>query len=251
MSQQPQTVIITTKNTASLTLGIIAIVVGVLALLFGWVPFVGLLAVPIALIGGLLALLGIVIAMFKGFRGLGMPLLGAVICFCALILPILSTGGASTAITESLDNASQEIQLQQESIQQENQREEEQEQTTNATYIAQNLELYDLSAGYVESMTNNWVPGVYFKLRNNGQRSLDKVEVTVYFKDAAGKVIMEETYLPVLVTEFSISNDAKPLKPGYVWQMEEGKFYTSTSVPSEWQEGSIEARVTDIRFSES
>jgi hypothetical protein len=37
----PQEVSLTTKNTASLTMGIAAIVVGILALLFGWVPFLG------------------------------------------------------------------------------------------------------------------------------------------------------------------------------------------------------------------
>ena len=71
MTQHPPEVVITTQNTISLTLGITATVIGVFALLFGWVPFLGLLAIPVAVIGGALAALGLVIALFKGFRGAG------------------------------------------------------------------------------------------------------------------------------------------------------------------------------------
>lgn len=98
----------------------------------------------------------------------------------------------------------------------------------------------------MDSLLDCRVPGALFRLRNTGGRSLDKVEVTVYFKDAQGQVIAEEEYIPVLVSEFSFSGDNKPLKPGYVWQMEKGKFYSAKSVPSEWQEGNIEASLTDI-----
>ena len=248
MTQPPQEVILTTKNTASLTLGIISVVTGVLALLFGWVPFLGFLAIPIALIGGLLAGLGLVISLFKGFRGIGMPLLGAAICVAAGILPLVSTGGASVAITETMDKAPREMNAQRKAL--EDEREREQGDSIKAAYIAEHLELYDVSAKYMDSLLDGRVAGVLFKLRNKGERSLAKVEVTVYFKDQNGNVIAEEEYTPVLVSEFSFSGDNKPLKPGYVWQMEKGKFYAAKSVPSEWKEGSVAASITEIRFTE-
>jgi len=101
----PQTVIVTTKNTASLTLGIIGLVVGVLSLLVGWVPFLGLVAIPVAVIGLILAGVGILIAVFKGFRGIGMPLLAAGICIAGLIVPLLSTGGTSALISKTVQEA--------------------------------------------------------------------------------------------------------------------------------------------------
>ena len=115
-----------------------------------------------------------------------------------------------------------------------------------ADYIKNDLELYDFSARYQDSILDGRVPGVDFKLHNKGARTLQKVEVTVYFKDAAGNVIWEEKYFPVLVTEFGTDNT--PLKPGYIWQMESGHFYAAKKVPSEWQEGSARAVVTDIEF---
>lgn len=65
--------------------------------------------------------------------------------------------------------------------------------------------LYDLEAGYYETFLEKRIPGVRFKLKNAGDRSLKKVKVTVYFKDASGTVIHEEDYHPILVTEFSFS----------------------------------------------
>lgn len=242
-SQEPQTVILTTKNTASLTLGIIALVVGVLSLLVGWIPFLGLLAIPAAIIGLLLAGIGCVIALFKSGKGIGMPLLGGVICVGALTLPILSTGGTSAAITKAAKEASKKSTSSASQM-----KVQENDETKEKTaYIQKHLSLYDMEARYMDSILDGKVPGVLFKLRNNGDRDLEMIKVTVLFKDATGAVIHEEDYRPVLVSEYSI-RDSKPLKAGYVWQMESGKFYAAKSVPSEWKEGSVDAKISDISF---
>jgi hypothetical protein len=110
-----------------------------------------------------------------------------------------------------------------------------------------NLEIYDFKARYRDSILDGRIPGVEFKIKNNGSETLDEVKVTVYFKNAKGNTIAEEDYFPVLVSSFSLSNN-KPLKPNYIWQMERGKFYGAKSVPSEWKEGEAEIRITDLRF---
>jgi len=112
-----------------------------------------------------------------------------------------------------------------------------------------NVVLYDFEAKYHQTYLYEKVAGVNFKIKNNGDKTLSKVEVTVYFKDAAGVVIAEEDYYPVIATSFSFS-DTKPLKPNYVWQMEQGKFYPAESVPSEWAESNATAKITDIEFQE-
>lgn len=110
--------------------------------------------------------------------------------------------------------------------------------------------LYDLKSRYHETFLDKRVPGVEFKIRNKGNRTLRKVEVTVYFKDAKGSVIHEKNYTPVLFLKDSYRQNNSPLRPGYIWQIERGKFYQAKSVPSEWKEGSVEARITDIEFSD-
>jgi hypothetical protein len=130
------------------------------------------------------------------------------------------------------------------------QSQENAEVKAKAAYIQQHLVLYSVEARYMDSVLDGRVPGVLFKLRNTGDRSLDKVKVTVRFRDASGTVIHDEDYYPVSVSDFSFG-DNKPLKAGYVWQMESGKFYAAKSVPSEWKEGSIDVQITDIEFSKN
>ena len=120
-----------------------------------------------------------------------------------------------------------------------NLRREEQE------YI-KSIDLYEFQAKFYESFLEGKVPGVKFKLRNNGNRSLKKIEVTVYFKNASGNTIYEENYFPVNTDSWL--EPGKPLKPQYVWQMESDKFYSVKSVPDEWQVGNAIPKITAIEF---
>jgi len=112
-----------------------------------------------------------------------------------------------------------------------------------------NIDLYDLEAKYYDTYSNKNVPGINFKLKNNGNKTLNKVEVTVYFKNKEGITIAEEDYNPVLVSTYSYG-DNKPLKPNYIWQNEKDKFYQAKSVPNEWEEGNVTAKITDITFAD-
>lgn len=117
-----------------------------------------------------------------------------------------------------------------------------------AAYIAQNLTLYDLDARYRESMLDGRVPGIKFKIKNKGNRTLNEVKVRVVFLDEAGKPIAEDEYFPVLVTETNFSGDNTPLRPNYIWSGKSDEFYTAKQVPSEWQSGRATASIIDIEF---
>lgn len=98
---------ITTKNTASLTLGIIACVLGTVALLVSWVPFLGVFGLPLAGIGLLLSLIGIVAAVVKG-KGFTMPILGGFLCGLSVAIFITMTAGATKAITDAAERSKAE-----------------------------------------------------------------------------------------------------------------------------------------------
>jgi hypothetical protein len=117
-----------------------------------------------------------------------------------------------------------------------------------AAYIRDKLRLYDLQARYYESVLDGEVPGVRFKIKNGGDRTLDRVTVRVVFHDAAGVAIAEQEYNPVLVSEYSYGGDNKPLRPNYIWQGDRGEFYSAKDVPSEWAPGKATATITDIEF---
>lgn len=235
-----QTIVATTKNTISLALGIIAVVVGVLALLVGWIPLLGLFAIPAAVIGLVLAGVGVLFALLKRRGGAGMPLLGCAICVAAIVLPILFTGGTASAISKMTQEAAK-------GHVDPSKAKGDEDLAVKTAYIQQHLSLYDVQARFMDAVLDGKVPGVLFKLRNAGDRNLEMVEVTVLFKDASGAVIHEENYTPVRFSGFSLQEN-RPLKAGYIWQMESGKFYAAKSVPTEWKEGAVEAKISDIRF---
>lgn len=117
-----------------------------------------------------------------------------------------------------------------------------------AAYIRQNLRLYDFHAKYYDSLLEGRVPGVDFKIQNNGNRTLNKVTVRVVFYDAQGNSIAEEEYSPVMVSEYSYGGDNTPLRPHYIWQQEADKFWQAKNVPSEWAPGKASATITDVEF---
>lgn len=113
---------------------------------------------------------------------------------------------------------------------------------------AEKIELYDFKAAYFNAVLGGRMPGVEFKLRNKGERTLKRVKVVVYFQDKAGSTISEQEFYPVNVSQFT---DSAPLKPGYVWQPERGKFLSAKKVPSEWVEGAgycLSLKLTAGRF---
>lgn len=120
------------------------------------------------------------------------------------------------------------------------------EQTIKQEYI-KNVKLYDFEAKRIDTYSKKDVPAVRFTVKNEGDRTLNKVEVTVYFKDSKGDVIFEENYNPVFVSKYSIG-DNKPLKPNYVKRKENGTYYTIKELGDEWKTGAAEAVVTDIEF---
>jgi len=53
----------------------------------------------------------------------------------------------------------------------------------------------------------------------------------------------------VLVCDYSFGN-YKPLKPGYVWRQERGRFFAAKDCPEEWARGEVEVRVSGVVFLE-
>lgn len=112
---------------------------------------------------------------------------------------------------------------------------------------ARGIDVYALKAGHYRTALGRTVPGVEFKLRNRSSDTVALVAVTVYFQDRRGRTISEETYYPVRSDGAGFLN-TPPLKPGYLWQLERGKFFLAEAVPSEWQRGAVTAAITQLRF---
>lgn len=84
--------------------------------------------------------------------------------------------------------------------------------------------------------------GIFGEVKNIGDRTLRKVEITIYCKDAEGKTVFEKQYDPVLVTKLSLG-DNNPLKPGYARQFG----VRLSDAPSDWSK-KVDVKVSTVEF---
>ena len=85
--------------------------------------------------------------------------------------------------------------------------------------------------------------GVWGEVKNTGDRTLKKVEITIYCLGPDGKPVFEKTYTPVLVNDMTFSDSHLPLKPGYSRPFG----VKLDDAPSEWTK-KVDVKVTDIEF---
>ncbi|MBD8498717.1 hypothetical protein [Paenibacillus arenosi] len=119
--------------------------------------------------------------------------------------------------------------------------------TVEEEYINNLLQISDFKAVHMDSWLDGKVPGVVFKIKNKGKKTLSEIEVTVYFTDGKGNNIAEEKYYPVLDSGIG---DFKELKPNYTFQLENDRFYSAKLVPKEWKSGNANISITGIKFKE-
>ena len=86
-------------------------------------------------------------------------------------------------------------------------------------------------------------PRVSYELKNLGDRTIGRLEVTVYYLDAAGMPIAEKKDHPVRAGSFSSGDAAQPLKPNYT---RKDKTYID-NVPSDWG-GKVDVKVSHCEF---
>jgi hypothetical protein len=82
-------------------LAVAALVLGFLAALICWVPFLGLLALPVGALGCLLGVIGLLIAIVGKRSGLAASIVGTGISFGAIVLSLAVTGATSKAISDA------------------------------------------------------------------------------------------------------------------------------------------------------
>jgi hypothetical protein len=114
-------------------------------------------------------------------------------------------------------------------------------------YIAKYLSLENVKVGqgygqYDMPGYDPIKPTVEGKIRNEGDKTINEVEITVYFLDKTEKRIGEKTYNPVFAG--TIFGDATPLKPNYVRDF---GYVVHEDAPSEW-DSKVEVEITDISF---
>ncbi|MCZ6541253.1 MAG: DUF2939 domain-containing protein [Nitrospinae bacterium] len=112
----------------------------------------------------------------------------------------------------------------------------------NKAYMA-NLELRNLSVGkgkkYLFGSPN---PGVFATLSNKGNRTLNELEITIYFYNRQGAIVSEKKLYPVSVSKYRRGRDNDPLRPNGVKKV---GYLVKKFAPASWA-GKVQMRVTHI-----
>ena len=85
-----------------------------------------------------------------------------------------------------------------------------------------------------------------FGIKNNGDKTLRKVELTVYFLNAENKPIYEETY--ALVNSGNILTLGETLEPGKSVELKRNDCFKLDKDLPEWKEGNAKFEITGIEF---
>lgn len=86
-------------------LGIGALVLGIIACLTCWIPIIGLLSIPLSLIGLVLGFIGLIMAAVSKKTGFAYPISGGLVCVVAIFIAISSTGGCAKAVSDAAAKA--------------------------------------------------------------------------------------------------------------------------------------------------
>jgi hypothetical protein len=84
--------------------GIAALVLGLLACLTCWIPLVGMLGLPLAGLGLLFAVIGVLVSILGKRSHVGLPIAGLVVCAVAAVMAITSTRRFVHAFSASSEN---------------------------------------------------------------------------------------------------------------------------------------------------
>lgn len=109
VDQQQQQVVVVNVHAQKRTngLGVAALVLGILACLTAWIPIIGLVSIPVAVLGLVFGGIGFLISLVGRRSSLGMPISGIIICIVALVLQVAVTGG-TIGVTKAIDDAERE-----------------------------------------------------------------------------------------------------------------------------------------------
>ena len=111
-------------------------------------------------------------------------------------------------------------------------------------YMA-NLELKNLTVGKGKRfLFGSPNPGLFATLTNKGNKTLNEVEITVYFYNGKGAIVSEKKLYPVSVSKYRPGRDNDPLKSQ---KSKKVGYLVKEFAPPSWA-GKVQMRVTGIIF---
>lgn len=112
-------------------------------------------------------------------------------------------------------------------------------------YINDYVELLDYNVGIFDSYDGKKKGIDDIEVKNNGDRNISSLTVTVFFQDDEGKDIAEDSF--TVISSWNIGG-SDVLKANYSWRMEDGRFYSFDNLADEVDVMKHRVEITEISF---
>ena len=222
------------KSSEAHGLGVASIISGGIAMAIGWIPLIGLIALPISAIALVLGVIGFIFPLATKKSGLKMTIIGLVISLASLALPFLTTSALINEIdTPEFREAMAEIG---ESF-------EEMSSEYNRAIMGQ-IEISNLQVG----RTDSGEPQISFEIKNNSERNLKYVRVDCEFFGKEGQAVYKTEFTPVSHWG-APAGSVEFLGSGETWFTEDNEFFKiNQSDLEEWDSVTVEVKIGSIEI---
>ena len=222
------------KSSEAHGLGVASIISGGIAMAIGWIPLVGLIALPISAIALVLGVIGFIFPLATKKSGLKMPIIGLVISLASLALPFLTTSALINEIdTPEFREAMAEIG---ESF-------EEMSSEYNRAIMGQ-IEISNLQVG----RTDSGEPQISFEIKNNSERNLKYIRVDCEFFGKEGQAVYKTEFTPVSHWG-APAGSVEFLGSGETWFTEDNEFFKiNQSDLEDWDSVTVEVKIGSIEI---
>ena len=110
-------------------------------------------------------------------------------------------------------------------------------------YIQNYLQLFEIEAKIINTLTGAKEPGVRYAIKNIGSEALTRIKVVIYFLDENSNPFMEEVNIPISKSSY----DLQILKPNYTYRMDKNTYNVYKNLGDEWS-GKVKIEIVDIEF---
>ena len=212
-----------------------SIVSGGVAMAIGWIPLIGLIALPISAIALVLGVIGFIFPLATKKSGIKMPIIGLVISVASIALPFLTTSALMNELEKNPEFR--------ESMADIGELFEEMSSEDNRAVMSQ-IEISNLQVG----RTDSGEPQISFEIKNNSERNLKYVRVDCEFFGKEGQAVYKTEFTPVSHWG-APAGSVELLGSGETWFTEDNEFFKiNQSDLEEWDSVTVEVKIGSIEI---
>ena len=210
-------------------LGLASIICACIALLIGWIPFVGFLAWPVAGVALILGIIGFIFPFATKKQGLTLPIIGLALTLVSIVLPIITTNALieNPQFSEAMSELEETF--------------EEFDSGAKQLVMSQ-MEVVNLQSERDDQGMINFS----FELKNNSELGIKYARIDCDFLNKEGETIYETEFTPIS-WHGTPEGSFKSLQPGETWSTDQNNFFDiNVNALEDWDPGSARTKIGSV-----